>query len=329
VVHEKVNRLFSYLLYMEKQGFSTREILQGTEITREQMNFPLFNPSLGDFHTVLGNIVRLSESGIGIRIGSSWRMSDEGVFGYALISSKSIKQLDEVWAEYQLLADPVLTYENMIDDSHWWIVLKESFPLGEYLPFVAEEHLARLSKTIPSLIDADDCQFKEVHLSYPAPKYAEIYQQIFNCEVKFGQRDIRVLLDAKHFDQQLQMANEEVFSICNQQCQRLVQQIQNTGKLSVKIKKILASDPRKHKTLKDVATHLNLGERSIRRQLLKEDTSFQAILDQVRKELAMDYLQQTRLSPKQIGFALGYTNASNFRRAFKSWTDGGKLSDYR
>ncbi len=314
---------------MEKQGFSTREVLEGTEITREQMSFPLFNPRLSDFHTVLANIVKLSESGIGIEIGSSWRMSDQGVFGYALISSNSIKQLDEVWAEYQLLADPVLTYENIIDDSQWWIVLKEIFPLGEHLPFVAEEHLSRLSKTIPKLIDAQDCQFMEVHLSYPEPEYAEKYQQIFNCEVKFGQRDIRILLDPKYFDQQLQMANEEVFLICTQQCQRLVQQIQNTGKLSLKIKKILASEPRKYKTLKDVATHLNLGERSIRRQLLKEDTSFQTILDEVRKELAMDYLQQTRLSPKEIGFALGYTNASNFRRAFKSWTDGGKLSDYR
>lgn len=314
---------------MEKQGFSTREVLEGTDITREQMSFPLFNPSLSDFHTVLANIVKLSESGIGIKMGSSWRMSDQGVFGYALISSSSIKQLDEVWAEYQLLADPVLTYENIMDDSKWWIVLKEMFPLGEYLPFVAEEHLARLSKTIPRLIDVEDCKFKEVHLSYPEPQYSEMYQQIFNCEIKFEQRDIRVLLDPKYFDQQLQMANEEVFSICNQQCQRLVQQIQNTGKLSLKIKKILASDPRKYKTLKDVAIELNLGERSIRRQLLKEDTSFQAILDEVRKELAMDYLQQTRLSPKEIGFALGYTNASNFRRAFKSWTDGGKLSDYR
>ena len=42
----------------------------------------------------------------------------------------------------------------------------------------------------------------------------------------------------------------------------------------------------------------------------------------------MQYLQHTGLTPKEIGFILGYGSVSNFRRAFKAWT-GHKLSEFR
>ena len=61
---------------------------------------------------------------------------------------------------------------------------------------------------------------------------------------------------------------------------------------------------------------------------MREDVTFQAILDDTRRELAIQYLKYTSLTPKQIGFMLGYSSVSNFRRAFKSWTNK-KLSDYR
>ena len=61
---------------------------------------------------------------------------------------------------------------------------------------------------------------------------------------------------------------------------------------------------------------------------MREEVTFQQILDDTRRELAIQYLTYTSLTPKQIGYMLGYSSVSNFRRAFKSWTDK-KLSDYR
>ena len=51
-------------------------------------------------------------------------------------------------------------------------------------------------------------------------------------------------------------------------------------------------------------------------------------IDRTRQDLATQYLQNTRLTPKEIGFLLGYSSVSNFRRAFKLWT-GKTLSDVR
>ena len=73
---------------------------------------------------------------------------------------------------------------------------------------------------------------------------------------------------------------------------------------------------------------MRMGSRTLRRRLEKENLTYQQILDDTRRDLALQYLQFTALTPKEIGFLLGYNSVSNFRRAFKSWT-GSKLSDYR
>ena len=77
-----------------------------------------------------------------------------------------------------------------------------------------------------------------------------------------------------------------------------------------------------------MAKRLNLGSRTLRRRLVKENVTYQQILDDIRKTLAIQYLQGTSLTPKEIGYTLGYSSVSNFRRAFRSWT-GKKLSDFR
>ncbi|MEM1412991.1 MAG: AraC family transcriptional regulator, partial [Pseudomonadota bacterium] len=76
------------------------------------------------------------------------------------------------------------------------------------------------------------------------------------------------------------------------------------------------------------AAALNTSERTMRRRLSQEGTSFQKVLDRYRCALAEDYLAATRLSTQQIGELLGFTEATNFRRAFLRWT-GRSPHDHR
>ena len=69
------------------------------------------------------------------------------------------------------------------------------------------------------------------------------------------------------------------------------------------------------------AKALRTSERTMRRRLAQEQTSFQKVLDQYRAALARDYLSATTLSTQQIGELLGFTEATNFRRAFLRWVE--------
>ena len=71
-----------------------------------------------------------------------------------------------------------------------------------------------------------------------------------------------------------------------------------------------------------------MSSRTLNRHLREHGTSYLQILNDVRKELAIQYLRESDLSTDEIAERLGYTETTNFRRAFKRWT-GKSPSVYR
>jgi AraC-like DNA-binding protein len=71
--------------------------------------------------------------------------------------------------------------------------------------------------------------------------------------------------------------------------------------------------------LGDMAADLGLTPRTLIRRLQRQETSYQAILDGTRVELAEWYLRQTGESVEAIAVRLGYQDPSNFSRTFRRW----------
>jgi AraC-like DNA-binding protein len=69
------------------------------------------------------------------------------------------------------------------------------------------------------------------------------------------------------------------------------------------------------------ARRLGLSTRTLRRRLEQENTSYQDLLDQFRRDLALEYLRSGHMAPKEIAYVLGFSSPSTFRRAFKTWTN--------
>lgn len=83
-----------------------------------------------------------------------------------------------------------------------------------------------------------------------------------------------------------------------------------------------------HCTRAYVAKDIGISQSVLQQRLAERDTGFHELLDETRCELALGYLQQPELSITEIAFLLGFTDASNFTRAFKRWK-GRAPSAYR
>ena len=70
----------------------------------------------------------------------------------------------------------------------------------------------------------------------------------------------------------------------------------------------------------DVARRLDMPVRTLHRKLREQDTSFRDIMDQLRHELAVKYLRDTGMTIGDIAHALGFSDAANFRHAFRRWS---------
>jgi len=64
-----------------------------------------------------------------------------------------------------------------------------------------------------------------------------------------------------------------------------------------------------------------VSDRSLRRQLREQGISFRSLLDELRMQIALKYLRTTSLANEDIALALGFSDATNFRRAFRRWTN--------
>lgn len=69
-----------------------------------------------------------------------------------------------------------------------------------------------------------------------------------------------------------------------------------------------------------VARRLGLSKRTLQRRLKEEGTGFQALLDEVREQLALSYLRDRDLSAEEISFLLAFRDPNSFYRAFHAWT---------
>lgn len=113
--------------------------------------------------------------------------------------------------------------------------------------------------------------------------------------------------------------NDAVAEMYLRQCDRLLREMDTAIGSASEVRRALLSSRGRFPSAKDVAAILNMSERTLRRHLDEEKTSFMQIVDDVRNHLAKQYLGETKLSIAEVGVLLGFEDAANFRRAFKRW----------
>ena len=78
-----------------------------------------------------------------------------------------------------------------------------------------------------------------------------------------------------------------------------------------------------------IAGQLGLSRQSLFRKLRAEGVTFEKVLDGLRHELALRYLNGEDLSVKETAFRLGFSEPASFSRAFKRWTGSSPMAARR
>lgn len=110
-------------------------------------------------------------------------------------------------------------------------------------------------------------------------------------------------------------------SILVQYAQALAAELETGKNFKDEVKKIVGDLlPKGIGDIETVSAKLNMSRWTLTRKLKKEGTTFKKLMGDIRKEFAVAYLKNRRLSLTEIAFLLGYSEASAFQRAFKRWT---------
>jgi AraC-like DNA-binding protein len=72
-------------------------------------------------------------------------------------------------------------------------------------------------------------------------------------------------------------------------------------------------------SLAAIAARLRTSTRTMQRRLAEDHTSLRNIVDDVRRELAVQYLANEAMTIDEVAFLLGFADSSSFSRAFRRW----------
>lgn len=146
------------------------------------------------------------------------------------------------------------------------------------------------------------------------------YRDFFRCEMEFDALDDRLEFDRHVLDKVSPVANPRLARINDQAVVDYLAMYDASDIVTQVRKKIIDGliDGRPHQEA--VARSLNLSLRNLQRKLSARGTSFRALTEEVRKDLASRYLREKNKSIGEISFLLGFADPANFGRSFKRWT---------
>ncbi len=160
-----------------------------------------------------------------------------------------------------------------------------------------------------------------VEFSYPEPVQPQLYQEAFHGPVRFNAAANRLVLSAADLTVPLPTHNPALEKVHAQFARQCLTRLEDQ-RISRKVGDLIAQklhgwEPKRE----EIARMLCLGDRTLRRRLEQEGTSFQKILDDTRRELAQEYFAQQRYSLGEIAYMLGFADQGTLFRATRRWFD--------
>ena len=258
------------------------------------------------------------DAAIGLRVGARLGVNAHGILSFAVISSSTLRQTLELFERYIALRTPLVSASHRIEGNQVLVQFQTQHLLGEIEHIVLEAVILTV-KNVFDYVIAGDHQLGMVAFPHAEPAYAALAQQLFQTEVRWGQNWAGFALPLAALDQPLKMADELSCVEAANICQSAYESLARNETMAARIRKTLHERRREFPTLNELADSFHLTPRTLHRRLLDEGTSYNEILEEVRHVLAVEYLKAGQLDMQEIAYELGYSDLSNFRRAFKRW----------
>lgn len=147
------------------------------------------------------------------------------------------------------------------------------------------------------------------------------YASQFSCPVFYKQERTEIVLDERYLTMPLIQNALSLSKFLRSSLQELMDGDIENASLNAQIRSIISKEyGNNFPDFSVVCDKLNMTPQTLRRRLKEENTSYQEIKDNIRKDASVFYLSKPELTIDEIAMLMGFSEASSFHRAFKKWT---------
>lgn len=165
------------------------------------------------------------------------------------------------------------------------------------------------------------CRPKTVHFQHERPANVTEHARIFQAPLHFSQPESFLVIATEDLNRPVNVADPELLGSLKAFADDLLQRRYPGGNWSDRVLgSITKGLTGKRPTIDVVSRDLAVGSRSLQNRLKEEGTTFIALLDRARKELALSLMKDEKISLYDMAFLLGFSEQSSFNHTFKRWT---------
>lgn len=263
-------------------------------------------------------VAETGDPDLGLKAARVMPLGRAGPLDYAIHSAATVRQSAAVAERYIRAYSDVLNVRVDHDDSRAVVKLEMSQATPRpILDFTMGAWYANHIRTPLAGGPEVECWF-----AHAAPTDTAEYERAFEgASLRFSAPSYGFAFDDEFLEAPLPCADAALHALLCEHVQLTLNQTTQHPTLSARVREIasrelLEGDP----SVFTVARELKMSARTLARRLEREGTTFSALLDGLRQELALRYLSHPELGFTEIAFRLGFSHVEAFYRAFRRWT---------
>jgi AraC-like DNA-binding protein len=252
---------------------------------------------------------------LGIELARAQDISVLGVFGLLIETSDNLQRGIEDYCRYQQLYNPTVQWDLHFEDEIAAVCLDCGKLSGVEKRLVVDLSFGH-AWNITYAASGHQLELLRVEMSSDQPAKVSTYTSFFRTPVVFQASADRLLFRKQDLRKPIPRKDDRVYGMLRKYLALTGKEtsVSLVGQVRTLIKALLSNG---NCSIENVARLYACDKRTLQRYLKDEGMSYQQILDEVRFELARNYMKQPDVTLTQLALLVGFTDASNFSRAFK------------
>jgi AraC-like DNA-binding protein len=262
----------------------------------------------------------MDDSAFGLHLAEGANPREAGLVYYVVAAANSLGEALAHFARYSRIVNETLRIK-LVRTSEGIVVQITFVGLSRHSAKQANEF--GVAVVVKALREITGQRVHPTHLSFVHGRNSDLraFERFFGCTVEFGASVDQFALSNQTLALPLVTKDRYLFETLQPVCDEAAKERGTTGTLRAmvenEVQKLLPhGDARRH----SVAKALGLSERTLTRKLTDEGTTYEQVVDELRRTLALQYIKENGVSLSQIAWLLGYGGSTSFNHAFRRWT---------
>ena len=316
--YQEIIGIYPFFRFALDKGIESKTILQGTGIEERDLLDHQNEILLTQDLKIVRNLIELAPTPeTAWELGRYFNMKAHGTAGKMVACAPTFGDSLSCLIDYAVLMHSYFRYYPEIVGKRIRVYMSEIHLPDDLIPFLIELEIAAAhANSEPNVLG----KLSEINpaISFAHAPRTDIkkYKEAFIDNISFNQPTTFVEIDRAALSLPMLHADHHAYELLRQQCQAEYSlKNENSSILSDRIRLYLQKGNGRASFL-EIASQLNMSERSLRRQLSNEGISFRKIRNQYFFQQSLNLLKDPTQNIEEISDALGYSETS----AFQSWT---------